>query len=255
MPNYPKKRATKTYKKGTYKRVGSSSVKKQIKRALVAYTNKNVEVKKSVSTSTDGAEIYHNSFITLDSTMLYTSQGITDPTQNSYSNRIGDEVKLRGINIKMFVELNERYSQCQFRFIVVKCAKGDTPTRTTLFNNLSGNKMIDTFNRERFTILYSKNFKINAPNYGTTGAEAIGPGYNAGAPVVLSRASKVLKIWLPYKVFSKSGKITYENGSSQPKFYDYHALLYAYTNYSTYQDVYFVARCNDYIKTMYFTDQ
>lgn len=241
-------------KKKAYKKI-TPSVKKAINNALVAYQNKNVEVKKSVSTSADGAEIYHNSFITLDSAMLYTSQGTGDPTQNSYSNRIGDELKLRGISIKMFIELNERYSDCNFRFIVVRCAKGDTPTRTTLFNNLSGNKMIDTYNTERFTILFSKNFKITSRNSATTGAESIGTGYNAGTPVILSRASKIVKVWLPYKAFSKSGKIVYENGSSQPKFYDYHALLYAYTNYSTYQDVYYVARCNDFIKTMYFTDQ
>jgi len=116
--------------------------------------------------------------------------------------------------------------------------------------------MIDTFNTERFTILYRKNIKLTAPNFGTTGGLSVA-GYNAAgdASVVQSRATKIVKVWLPYKLFSKTGKVLYENASSQTKFYDYHVLLYAYTNYSTPQDLYYVGRCNDYVKTMYYTDQ
>jgi len=163
---------------------------------------------------------------------------------------------LRGVSIKMMLELNERYSDCTFKLIVVKCAKGDTPTRANLYNGISGNKMIDTFNTERFTILFAKNIKLTAPNFATTGGGSAA-GYNAAgdASVVQSRATRIVKIWLPYKLFSKTGKIMYENNSSQTKFWDYQVLLYAYSNYSTLQDVYYVGRCNDYVKTMYYTDQ
>lgn len=250
--NYKSKKGYKG--KRTYKK--QSSVKRQIARALVAYQNKNVEVKKAVSTSADGAEIYHNNFITLDSGILVTSQGTSDPQTNNSSCRVGDELKLRGVSLKMMLELNERYSDCTFKLIVVKCARGDTPTRANLYNGISGNKMIDTFNTERFTILLVRNIQIRAPNYATTGGTSIA-GYAASgdASQVQSRATKILNLWLPYKLFSKTGIIKYENNSSQTKFYDYHVLLYAYTNYSTPQDIYYVGRCNDYVKTMYFTDQ
>ena len=40
----------------------------------------------------------------------------------------------------------------------------------------------------------------------------------------------------------------------QPKFFDYTLCLYAYTNVNTSQDVYYVARVNDYVKEMFYTD-
>jgi len=255
MTYFSKKRVAK--KRPIYRRKKAvSSVKKIVSKALKAYSKRNVEVKQAVSTSADGAEIFHNNFITLDSGILITSQGTSDPQTNNSSGRVGDELTLRGISLKMMLELNERYSDCTFRLIVVKCSKGDTPTRQNLFNGISGNKMIDTFNTERFTILYRKNIKITAPNFATTGALSVA-GYSAAgdASAVQSRATKIVKVWLPYKLFSKTGKVQYENASSQTKFYDYQVLLYAYTNYSTPQDVYYVGRCNDYVKTMYYTDQ
>ena len=36
---------------------------------------------------------------------------------------------------------------------MIKCARGDTPTRSSLFNGLSDNKMLDTFNSDRYTII------------------------------------------------------------------------------------------------------
>ena len=47
--------------------------------------------------------------------------------------------------------------------------------------------------------------------------------------------------------FAKSRVIKYENTDSRTKFFYYHALLYAYSNYSTNQDVYYVARVNDFV--------
>jgi hypothetical protein len=44
------------------------------------------------------------------------------------------------------------------RMFVVKKTKGDTPNADTFFTGLSGNKMIDTINKERFTVLLSKTF-------------------------------------------------------------------------------------------------
>lgn len=38
-----------------------------------------------------------------------------------------------------------------YRILVVKCAKGDTPTSSTIWTGTSGNKMIDTINSERYT--------------------------------------------------------------------------------------------------------
>ena len=56
------------------------------------------------------------------------------------------------------------FSQCvchvTFRMFLVKKAKGDTLSAATFFSGISGNKMIDTINTERFTVIKSKTFKV-----------------------------------------------------------------------------------------------
>lgn len=265
MPFYPPR----PRKRGYYKKRGkggmprykgakpyaASVLQAAVRRAVVKQVNKNLETKRGVQTSTDGVEIFHNNFVTLNSTVLSTTQGVEDPILTSLNNRIGDEINLKGVSIKMMVELNERYSDVTFRLLIVKCAKGDTPTRATLFTGLSGNKMIDTLNTERYTILTQKFFKIKAPNEGTSsGMGASGTAGATDANSLLSRATRVVKLWIDGKKFVKSGIIRYEQASSQPKFFDYHVLLYAYSNWSTLQDVYYVARVNDYVQQIYYKD-
>lgn len=233
-------------------------IMKQIANQVV---NRNIETKMSVYTAADGTEISHNNFITLDNNVLQTTNGPTDPRTANTANRIGDTINLRGVSMKMMVELNERYSDVTFRLLVVKAARGDTPTRATLFTGLSGNKMIDTLNTEKYTILASKTFQMKAPNTGNIYASGAGgipqpSGYadNLQSTQSFSRATKIVKLWIPGTKFSKSGKIVYEDGGASPKFFDYHVLLYAYSNYTTLQDSWNVGRLNDYVKVMYFKD-
>jgi hypothetical protein len=186
--------------------------------------------------------------------------GLID-ADNQMGQRIGDEIMLRGLSLKFMVELNERFSDVTFRLFVIRSAKGDTPTRTTLFNGVSGNKMIDTFNSERFTRLFSKTFKVVARNTGTAGALISATGFGpSGAYIAgednptLSRATRIMKIWIPGRKFGRGGKIQYEQQGSQVKFFDYHIILFAYSNYSTNQDVWNVARINDAVIQLYYKD-
>lgn len=231
---------------------------------------KSVETKKANYTTTDGNEIFHNNFITLTPNILATTQGTSDPQGPTNQNcRIGDEVMLRGVSLRMMVELNERYSDVTMRLMVVKAAKGDTPTRANLFNGLSMNKMLDSVNNERFTVMYQRYIKMKSPGFGISstsgGSNAVGtlgppPAPDAGIRFdatnynMLSRATKIVKVWIPGSRFGRKGKIVYEDNSSQVKFFDYHVLLYAYSNYSTNQDLWYVARVNDYVQQIYFKD-
>ena len=96
---------------------------------------------------------------------MQTNNGTMD-LENNLGNRIGDKITLSGVSFTMMLELNERYSDVTFRMFVVRSAKGDTPTSSTLWMGASGNKMLDTFNTERFSILFSKYVQIKAPNMG-----------------------------------------------------------------------------------------
>lgn len=254
-----KKRTRRVAPKYVAKTKNQRYMKQMINRAIKQNNNRMIETKHSNTTSPDGTEIYHNNFVTLTSKVLKTTEGVQDPTIFNSLNRIGDKINVKGVKIKMMVELNERYSDVSFRLMVVRCARGDTPTRATLFNGLSGNKMIDTINSERYTVLFQKYFKMRAPNSGTIGAlnsaGGIGSGINDEyTQNVFSRGTRVISAWIPGTKFSRTGVITYNNATEDPKFFDYHALLYAYSNYSTDQDLYYVGRVNDYIQILYFKD-
>jgi len=207
--------------------------------------------------------------VLLGNNPLATINGLKDEEDNM-GNRIGDKINLKGMSIKFMAELNERYSDVTFRMFVVRSAKGDTPTRATMFNGVSGNKMIDTLNRERFTFLFTKTFKIksNAPTAAMTGLttnnvqltvagvgnSGIYSADGAQGDNATSRYTKIIKTWIPGTKFSKSGIIQYEDNSTQVKFFDYHLILYAYSNYSTNQDVWNVARLNDSVIQLYYKD-
>lgn len=269
----PKRKYTKKSGYGLKKKYGKKAVpastvlQAAVRRQIVAYTKKQLETKQSNYSTTDGTEIAHNTFVVCDTNLFDTSQGTGDPTTSSSSNRIGDQITLKGVKIKMMVELNERYSDVTFRLLIIKKAKGDTLNTSTLFNGLSGNKMLDTINKERFTVVAQKFFKITAPNNGRRGGAALslnGSGIDGGTDTgafvtenafLLSRATRLIKLWIPAKKIFKNTVVQYENGSNQPKFFDYQVLLYAYSNYSTTETpAWNVGRLNDYIRQIYYTD-
>ena len=66
--------------------------------------------------------------------------------------------------IRGMLELNERYSDVSVKVMVIKSAKGDVPNDGNIWQNNSANKLLDTFNTERFTILKSKFIKMKAPS-------------------------------------------------------------------------------------------
>ena len=100
--------------------------------------------------------------------------------------------------------------------------------------------MLDTIDKERFSIIAQNYAKLKAPNTGTIGAGNYGGNAtsNSGLNQVwntesLSRATKIIKFWIPGSKFARNGVVHYENGSQQVKFFDYHLLVYAYSNYTT----------------------
>lgn len=258
------KRKAKT--RPTIQRFYSPAYQQRVLRQLANQAvQRNVETKHATYSTTDGTEIYHNNFMSLTPNILATTQGVQDPELSNQDCRIGDEIMLKGASIKMMVELNERYSDVTLRLMVIKAAKGDVPTRATLFTGRSGNKMLDIIDKERYSVLFQRFYKLKAPNLSVTnllGASTqVSDGItNAGiqasnrTDVQLSRSTKIIKVWLPGAKFGNKGKIKYENGSSQVKFFDYHVLLYAYSNITTAQDQWYVARVNDYVQELYYKD-
>jgi len=264
--NIYQKMKSKSYKSKKGKTKGKSysknkSLTSKVKATVKKELKKVQEIKRSNFSSSDGVECGHNSFVSLDASLLATSQGTADPAASFQSNRVGDEIYFKGIQIKMMLELNERYSDVSYRIMLVKAARGDNPNTSGVFwNNLSANRMLDTVNTERYTILFSKWGKIKAGNDGaitpSSGFLTGGGLFDAGGANtrLYSRATKLESFNLSPKIM-KLGKITYDAGGLVQKFFDYYLVIYSYSNYSTSDALGFnVLRVNDYVRTMYYTD-
>ena len=142
--------------------------------------------------------------------------------------------------------------------MVIKSAKGDTPDQSNIWQGASANKLLDTFDTERFTIMKSKFIKLKAPNMSiiASGVQTVGSGFTAGASTTQqSRATKVFSISIPGRKFGKNGVVQYENNSQQVKFFDYHLIFFAYSNWSTSDTLGFnVARVNDAFVKLHYKD-
>jgi len=136
--------------------------------------------------------------------------------ENSQGQRIGDRVTLSGVGLKLILELSKRYSDVTFRMFIIRSAKGDAPTGNTLWNGASGNKMLDNFNTERFTVLFTKYVKITSPFSGVqpTGLQKVGSGFATGTPTV-----KWHRVFAQYPVLSRCHLRWYRIFAQYPVFY------------------------------------
>lgn len=264
MPPKAKRPYNKSRRK-TYRKYGGkvkSNVSASVIQAAVRRTLfKNAETKKAQVSSSDYVQIGHNSFVNIDNAVLATTQGTTDPSSSANACRIGDEITLLKAKFCMMLELNERYSDVTYRIIVVKSARGDTPTTTTLFNGLSGNKMLDTINYERYSVIYQKWGKIKAPPLSVGNDPSVaGTATGIYIPSIqygnyLSRATKIIKFSIDGKKFAPNGIVKYDGAGQDGKFFDFNVLVYAYSNYSTSSALgYNVMAVNDYYHLLEFKD-
>lgn len=245
------------------KKVKKPSLTALIKKVI----NRQAETKQATTTYSDYQEISHNNMLILSSSLLNTSQGVGDPQTNNQSCRIGDELQLKGLSIKLHLELNERYSQTTFRIMVIKSPATDGLNSAILFQGQSDNKMLDTINNEKCKVISQRYITIYAGNKGSRTGPAttlIGSGINGGTDIgggatlndfLYSRSSKIVKLWIPGNRFVKNGKVRYQNNSQSPITYGYYLVVYAYSsNATSTAGEWKVGAVNDCITTMYFKD-
>lgn len=177
----------------------------------------------------------------------------TDDPMGVGGSRIGDSVACRGLMIRGFFENALGRPKVHYRVMLVKCAKGDTPSRANLFTSDSTNKMIDQVNNERFTIVAQKVFNIS-----NAGAQPATTVLGSGEPGASDRGSigtRTFKMWIPGYKFGPKGVVKFENASqTQVKFYDYRIVIVAYDWYGTPQDINNVGKINELYTKLYFKD-
>ena len=194
----------------------------------------------------------HNNVTLWSQNPFQISQGAADQMQTGNQvNRIGDRITVKGMMCKGFFENALSRPKVFYRVMLIRCAKGDTIDRGTLFKGNCANKMIDQVNTERFTIVAQKQFTIDSSNTVTTNVDASGQPYADGRSGI---GTRTFKMWIPGSKFGNNGNIQYENGSYQLKFFDYRFVFVAYDWFGTPQDVNNVGLINTFYTKVYFKD-
>lgn len=210
-----------------------------------------IETKESTQSVADNTNLTHNNIVYL-SNPFTVSQGTGDPMAGT-GNRIGDRITVKGSLLKGFVECSLSRPKIFVRIMLIKYAKGDDPTRATLFKGDSGNKMIDQVNTDRYTILAQKIINVQTSNNAPSTIGALTGQVTAGTAAGIG--TRTFKIWVPGYKFGKGGNVQFEDSSgSQPKFFSYRWLCFAYDWYGTPQDTNTVGQMNSCYSKLYFKD-
>jgi len=219
-------------------------------RKSVTNLYKMIETKES-QFSLVNQQVAHNNVYIWTQNPLETNNGIGDPMAGMGS-RIGDQVTLKGLAASFFVEGSLQRSKVHFRIMLLKGARGASFTRADIFKGMSGNKMIDQLNTEKYTVIAQRRFNVSPPNNAplslsvVTGVPATeGPGITG---------NKIVNFWIPGRKFGRDGIIRYENIAGSLKFFDYRWVILAYDWYGTPQDTNNVGYINEAWSKMYFKD-
>lgn len=189
--------------------------------------------------------------------------GAGDAMSNGGGRRIGDEITVSRVLLKGMLENALGRPKVNYRIMVVRAAKGDTPSRTTLFRGVTGNKLIDQINTERYTIVAQKVITINSTNPMANTVTSAGVPIEAPQLVTGNAAagigSKLFTISIPGKKFFRGGRVRYEDQSAtQVKFYDFHIMIMTYDWFGTPDDILGVfndvGRLNEMYCKVYYKD-
>lgn len=258
---FSKKRKQTTAPTGSYKRRKLGSFSAFARR--VNNLSRMIETKTGQWSSPTNVALPHNNVYIVqtsaggDLNPLATGQSSSDPMIANTGARIGDRITIKGMSIKGMVECALQRPKVHFRIMLVKCPRGVAPTRAELFQGCSANKMIDTVNSEKFTIVWQTKFNVSTSN-NAPGAYQAGVNPNAAGVVTASTPAgigvKTFSAWIPGKKFGKRGNLQYENGSTTPKFFDYRLVYLCYDWYGTPQDSNNVGILNEMYTKIYFKD-
>lgn len=229
-------------------------------RATENRVNRMIETKEGQYKTASNVGFYQNQVAVLqcpalggDLNPFYLVPGTQDPMAQNTGQRIGDQVTVKGLKIVGFFENALQRPKVFYRLMLIKCSKGDSINRNTLFKNDSDNKMIDVINTERFNVIAQKVFTVSVSNAGNSAVNSAGvPVNNASVAGVPSR---IVRMWIPGYKFGRGGNIQFESGvNGQLKFFDYRLVLLVYDWYGTPQDINIVGQINELYTKVYYKD-
>lgn len=224
---YRRKRsiAKRVYRKGKSP-FNSYSRTKQLIKLINKVSLKKAETKQG-HFNEENVNMNHNSGI-LRTNILYTTQGTTDTETgaSNFANRIGDEVIARGIKFKFWIANKYDRPNILYRLVIFKYQSLKTPVSSDLWKGANGNKIMDDFDREAFTPLYQRIFKIQM---GVSGVLKYNETLTTNYDAYKKEAFKYLSVYVPLK----NMKIKYSDGGNIPKFTNVGMVLIPYDAYGT----------------------
>lgn len=224
--------------------------------AQVRRLNKMIETKMGTFTSPNNVALPHNNTYIVQSLAggdlnpLATTNGNQDP-MNIIGQRIGDNITLKGLMIRGFVENALERSKVYYRIMLLKLPRGFAPNRAGIYRNNCANKMIDQINTESVTVVWQKIFICQTANQAPTTVGLTGVP-TAATPAGIG--TRTFSAWIPGNKFVRNGHVNYENNSQQVKFFDFKLVIVCYDWNGTPQDVNNVGRLNELYTKMYFQD-
>lgn len=173
-----RKPVRKTYRK-------SRSLNTKIARIAKTVALRTQETKHAI-VSYSTRELYHNNSYNITNNLIDMTQGVQDQT-----NRLGDEITLRGI--KLYMKFQDKWdrSNTNFRVVVAKCRQGIAGSLSMPTKVISGNSTFDPMDMEQVMKVYvNKTYRFGDKNtfIDTTG----------GAPTANNAATTHFrKLWIP----------------------------------------------------------
>lgn len=178
MPYIKRKRySRKPHKKSYIKRGNKVYVAKKsapvtmgdLRKAIRGTILKNTELKYT-DTSGGKSELYHNSYYLLANLTAANSTYFPDQGDGP-NNRDGAQIRSSSIAIKWIAGLKADRLNTQFRILIFTVPKDINPASyTNVFDNTTGNVMLDPVNHNKVKVLYQRYVKAKwfAPVNGTT---------------------------------------------------------------------------------------
>lgn len=163
-------------------------------------------------------ELYHNSYASpfpCFRAQVNIPSGCLPPQGDGDSNRTGNDIQAKGIQVKCMFGCKQDRHNCTFRVMALRVTKGyDTGPYGNVFDNQTGNIMLDGVDKDRVSVLFDKKVHYKPINPSPDGKEI----------------TVFKKFWIPHNTSYKF----YDDGTQSNSYpYDIYFIVMAYDAYGT----------------------
>lgn len=171
----------------------------------------------------ENEQLYHNT-PAIQTGFMTTYQGVgdADTGTSNYVSRVGNEIILRGLSMKLWLATKGDRPNQMFRIIVYRYKIDGSYSNPPYLSQGTSNYMIRDLDTDQFKILKVKYVNLNVGNVTNTNI--------SGTQWVLKEAHKIVKFWIPFK----NQRYKYKsNDSGYGAYWDIGLSITAYDSYGT----------------------